>query len=65
MYIPEKMKINKFRDVRIPSKGEYFNTGKFMQVPEQYGGEETPVNVIGENKVDTLAELEKELDKQK
>lgn len=62
MNIPEKMKINKFRDVRIPSKGEYFNTGKFMQIPQQYGGDETPVNVIGENKVDTLAELEKELD---
>lgn len=61
MYIPEKMKINKFKDVRIPSKGEYFNTGRFMQEPETYGGED-PVNVRGENKVDTLAALEKELE---
>lgn len=62
MYIHEKMKINKFKDVRIPSKGEYFNTGRFMQEPETYGGED-PVNVKGENKVDTLAALEIELEK--
>lgn len=62
MYIPEKMKINKFKDVRIPSKREYFNTGRFMQVPETYGGED-PVNVKGENKVDTLEALEIELEK--
>lgn len=64
MYIPKKMKINRFKDIRIPSKGEYFNTGKFMQVPNQYGGEETPVNVVGENKVETLEQFEKELEKE-
>lgn len=61
MYIPEKMKFNKFKDVRIPSKGEYFNTGRFLQDKAVYGGEDKPVNVTGTQKVDDLEALEREL----
>ena len=53
MYVPEKLKINKFREVRIPKKREYFMTGRYIGDTGIYGGEETEVNTQGEHKVDT------------
>lgn len=53
------MKTNKFKDVRIPSKGEYFNTGRFMQEKGQYGGEENGIQANGTAKIQNVADLEK------
>lgn len=63
MYVPEEMKINKFKEVRIPSKGEYFNTGRFNAMPTQYGGDDTAVNVRGYSKVENAQALTKEIEK--
>lgn len=62
MYIPNEMKVNRFKETRIPKKGEYFNTGRYNAIPQNYGGEEA-VNVTGENKVDRCEGLMKEFDK--
>lgn len=57
MEIPEKLKINKFKDVRIPKKSEYFNTGRFIVDNGVYGGEK-PVDVTGDrDKAETAAAL--------
>lgn len=64
MIIPEKMKVNKFKEVRIPSKSEYFNTGRYRAESGTYGGEEEAVNVTGTHKVDNAADLVRELDKE-
>lgn len=64
MYIPEELKINKFHDVRIPSKGEYFNTGRYQSDTSKYGGEETAIDVRGTTKVDDTEALMQELERQ-
>lgn len=41
MYIPEKLKVNKFADVRIPSNKDYFRRVGTQALPEgQYTGDE-------------------------
>lgn len=64
MYIPEGFKTNKFKAVRIPSKSEYFNTGRFQQVPQVYGGED-PVAVREPSKVETMQALEHDIENYK
>lgn len=67
MYIFEEMKVNKFKLVRIPSKGEYFNTGRYMaEKGGMYGGEEGDgVDARGTDKVTDANALIIELDHQK
>lgn len=33
MYVPEKLKLNKFRDVNIPDNRDYFSRYGFLQSP--------------------------------
>lgn len=40
MKIAEKLKLNKFRDVRIPKKSEYMQRLGAQNVPMPYSGEE-------------------------
>lgn len=59
MYVPEKLKLNKFRDVRIPSPAEYF--GRFgTSVPpvsenRMTGDEDVMLNG---RKTDILADMD-------
>lgn len=66
MYIFEEMKVNKFKLVRIPSKGEYFNTGRYIaEKGGMYGGEEGEgVDAIGTDKLSDTEALMVELDRQ-
>lgn len=55
MFIPEKMRINKFKDVAIPQNKDYFArlAGNVVQAPAgAYTGDE-PVHIEG-NKTDEL-----------
>lgn len=61
MYIPEGFKTNKFKEVRIPSKGEYFNTGRFMQDKAVYGGDQ-PAAVNEPTKVQVMEALVKDVE---
>lgn len=41
MFVPEKLKVNKFADVRIPSNKDYFQRVGVQALPEgQYTGDE-------------------------
>ena len=60
MFIFEGQKINKFKDVRIPKKREYFNTGRFIADKGQYGGEKA-FNPNGVRKDEALEELDKDI----
>lgn len=60
MYIPEGFKTNKFKNVRIPSKGEYFNTGRFIMEKGVYGGEE-PAAVNEPTKIQVMEALERDI----
>lgn len=62
MYVPEKLKVNKFKEVRIPSKGEYWNTGRFIADTGTYGGENEPVSETRENIIDKMHEVMREYD---
>lgn len=65
MYIFEELKINKFKKVRIPSKGELFNSGRFVHENGTYGGEDADaINAAGTNKIDDTEALMIELDRQ-
>jgi len=57
MYVPEKFKLNKFREVRIPKKREYFMTGRYIADNAIYGGDSENAQVAGENKVETMQAL--------
>lgn len=61
MYIPEGFKTNKFKAVRIPSKGEYFNTGRFIMEKGVYGGENEPASVNEPTKVQVMEALIKDV----
>lgn len=63
MYIKEETKINKFKEVRIPTLGEYFHSGRFQTIPQEYGGE-NPVNMTGSRDKAELAEDLLKYDKQ-
>lgn len=67
MYVFEELKVNKFKLVRIPSKGEYFNTGRYMaEKGGMYGGEEgTAVDARGTDKIADTEALMVELDRQR
>lgn len=56
MYVPEKLKINRFKEVKIPRKRDYFMTGRYVADKGVYGGEDTPANVAGERKTETAQE---------
>lgn len=59
MYIPEKLKLNKFRKCAIPSNREYFSRFGFAVSPSgQYtGAERVPVAPL--NKVDSIVDYMK------
>lgn len=65
MIVPEKLKINKFKEVRIPTKGEYFNTGRFTADAGKYGGDELADMAAPTTKVDDAILLMEELDKER
>lgn len=61
--IPEKLKVNKFKMVRIPSNKEYFARLGSLEVSDKlYTGDEPAP--MPQNKVDTLALMD-ELDRQR
>lgn len=63
MYIFEELKINKFKKVRIPSKGELFNSGRYVHENGTYGGEEGDgINAAGTNKVEDTQALTVDVD---
>lgn len=53
MYVPEKLKINRFKEVKIPRKRDYFMTGRYVADKGVYGGEDTAADVAGERKTET------------
>ena len=59
MVAPEKMKVNHFREVRIPENKELFKRFGQYQPSESYftGDEAAP---MGETKVETLARIARE-----
>lgn len=63
MFIKDELKLNKFRDVRIPSNAEYFARYGFTTSPDsQYSGDESaPLSM---NKTE-LFELMAEYDRMK
>lgn len=55
MFVPDGMKVNKFKDVNIPSNKEYFGRFGFHDVkPDAYTGDE--VAKINVSKVDEVAD---------
>lgn len=55
MYIPEEMKVNKFKLVNLPSNADYFaRLGQFAPAPSQYTGDN--VAIMDENKVDSIVD---------
>lgn len=63
MYVPEELKINRFKEVRIPKKSEYFNTGRYIADNGVYGGESELVNMNGTTKQEDAMALMAEYDK--
>lgn len=59
MYIPEKMKLNRFQNVNIPANKDYFSRLGFVS-PEclQYSGDDLPPDT-GMTKVEQIADFEK------
>lgn len=56
MVVPEKMKVNHFKEVRIPSNKEYFKKfGSYQPTESYFTGEEAIP--LGERKVDMLARI--------
>lgn len=57
MYVPEKLKLNKFRDVRIPSPAEYFGRfGESLNVaPERFSGD-NPIS-LDNRKISQLEDM--------
>lgn len=56
MYIPDKMKLNKFRQVRIPANNEYFaRFGTAFGSPSVGTGDEV---LFTGNKTDVLAHMD-------
>lgn len=54
MYVPDKLKLNKFRLVRIPSNAEYFRRyGAGNDSKGVYSGDE--MLSTGERKIDSIA----------
>lgn len=57
MYVPEKLKLNKFRQVNIPTLKQYFSRYGFLNVPNSsYSGD----NVLPSGrKTDVLSAIDK------
>ena len=58
MVIKDKLKTNKFRLIRIPSKGELFRQYGELQGQATYSGEEIADAISGTRKSDRYAESE-------
>lgn len=57
MYIPEEMKLNKFRVCSIPSNKEYFSRFGFAVTPEtQYTGDDMASMPM--NKVESIEDMQ-------
>lgn len=57
MYVTEKMKLNRFKDVRIPSNSDYFSrSGGAVLPPSQYTGDD--VAVMPQSKVQSIVDME-------
>lgn len=56
MYCPKELKLNKFREVKIPSNASYFQRYGFAAVPSEslYTGDEELD--YGQTKLDAIAE---------
>lgn len=63
MLIPEKLKLNKFRLVKIPSNKDYFGRVGLQSAgsPSMYSGDELVFPV--QNKVDQIVEADREYSK--
>lgn len=58
MFVVEELKLNKFRDVQIPSGREYFaRYGQLISPADQYTGDE--VAQMPQNKVDSFADYQR------
>lgn len=56
MFVPEELKINKFKAVRIPSNEQYFSRfGQGLPTSGQFSGEDETLP-IGQNKTEMLAD---------
>lgn len=65
MYCPEKLKLNKFKQVNIPSKKEYFSRYGAISSPSQsYTGEEGSPVQTGLNKTEQLEATSRYLEAQ-
>lgn len=63
MLIPKELKINRFKEVKIPEKCEYFKRlGLAETQVGEYGGEETDIPHDG-NKLENIVESIKAFDK--
>lgn len=60
MLIPEKLKLNKFKLVKIPSNADYFGRVGLQSVgtPNLYTGDE--IAVMPQNKIDQILEADQE-----
>lgn len=57
MFIPEKMKLNKFRDCAIPSNRSYFQNLGFAVTPNtEYTGDEVAPEQM--NKVESIEDMQ-------
>lgn len=60
MYVPEKLKLNKFRAVKIPSKAEYMQRFGLVESTLPYTGDET---YHAERKTESMAQIEQDMQK--
>lgn len=58
MFVPEKLKLNKFRAVRIPSKAEYMQRFGLVQSNLPFTGDET---YHQERKTEQMAQVERDM----
>lgn len=57
MYIPEDLKVNRFKQVPIPSNREYFGRNNGKVLPDNlYTGDD--VAIMPQNKIDQITEAE-------
>lgn len=58
MFIPEKMKLNRFKDVSLPSARDYFKLTGFQATPQSaYTGDELAPRQM--NKVESIEDFER------
>lgn len=55
MFVPEKLKLNKFRHVQIPENRDYFSRYGFLQSPSSsYGGDDDLPPASGMTKIEDI-----------